>query len=53
MLGRSDESIRRMCERRIFPNAERYGVGGHWRIPRADVEALRESTRPQKRARQA
>lgn len=43
-------TIRRRCEKRLYPNAQRHGPGGHWRIPQSDVEALIEAMKPKKRA---
>lgn len=33
ILGVSDQTIRRMCERGKFKGASRAGGDGHWRIP--------------------
>ena len=48
--GYDYDTIRRRCEKGVYPNAHRNGPGGHWRIPRADVEAHIEAMRPRKRA---
>lgn len=53
-LGYSDDAVRRMCEQGQFdgdpkagvPGAFRAGLGSHWRIPLAAVEAFRARTRP-------
>lgn len=45
-LSFSSVKIRQLCEKGAFPNAYRLGLGGHWRIPEADVEALMERMRP-------
>lgn len=44
-LGRSADTIRRMCEAGYFPGANR-PHGGHWRIPSHEVEDFRGSVRP-------
>lgn len=41
-LGVSLETVRRLIDRQYFPGAFRLGRHGHWRIPAADVEAVRQ-----------
>ncbi len=43
MLSRTDRAVRALCESGRFPGAFRPFVGGHWRIPLADVEAMIEA----------
>jgi hypothetical protein len=53
-LGYSDDAVRRMCEQGRFdgdpangvPGAYRAGLGSHWRIPLAAVEAFVARSRP-------
>jgi excisionase family DNA binding protein len=47
----SDDKVRRLCESGAFPGAIRSGAGKHWRIPRADVKAFLERSRPTVRRR--
>jgi hypothetical protein len=46
LFGKANVSTRRkvwwMCREKILPRAFRIGETGHWMIPRADVEALRQ-----------
>ncbi len=52
LLGYSRDRVRVMCEAGRMPGAFRMGgPGGHWRIPKGDVEAILESVRPKKRTR--
>lgn len=45
LLGLTGRTVRRLCEIGRFPNATQPNRA-HWRIPRHDVEALIERTRP-------
>lgn len=50
LLSMSRANVVRLCERGRIDGAEQVsGNGGHWRIPRASVLALKESSRPKKR----
>lgn len=46
LFGKANVSTRRkvwwMCREKILPRAMRQNGTGHWMIPRADVEALRQ-----------
>lgn len=45
-LGYSDDQVRRMCEAGRFPHAYRHAHSGHWRIPKSDVDAFMDASRP-------
>jgi excisionase family DNA binding protein len=45
-LGLQRDRVRELCEEGAFPNAQRAGSGGHWRIPASDVRAFIERNRP-------
>jgi hypothetical protein len=42
----SDDTVRRMCERKIFPGALRLHRSAPWQIPAADVDAHIEAIKP-------
>ncbi len=41
LLGVTRETIRRWIDDGYFPNSERVKPGGHWRVSRADIAALK------------
>ena len=41
LLGVTRETIRRWIDDGYFPNSERVKPGGHYRISRADIDALK------------
>ncbi|MBM7648073.1 excisionase family DNA binding protein [Bacillus ectoiniformans] len=43
LLGLSDQTIRRMCEKGKFPGAVRTD-GGHWRIPKENFKVTKEQS---------
>lgn len=47
LIGHSQTRVRRLCEEGAFPGAYQITVGGHWRIPRQDVEAFLGARRAQ------
>lgn len=49
----SRDTVRRMCEEGLFPNAVRLRRSGFWKIPEADVEKLLEDSKPKVLRRKA
>lgn len=45
-LGYGRMTVLRLCERGRLVGAYRAGIGCHWRIPLASVEAYRAGSRP-------
>jgi excisionase family DNA binding protein len=51
LLGVQRQTVVNWCEQGLFAGAWRAAPGKPWHIPRASVDAMRASTRPQKRVR--
>ena len=51
LLGYRKDTIRKLCECGAFPQAQRIGHSGWWKIPRTDVTAYRRKSLPRRRTR--